>query len=46
MLLKNDSQPRNQWRSCRVVEVKNDDVSFLHKVKISAGQLDLNSKGR
>lgn len=46
VLLKEDNQPRNEWRLCRVVEVQTEDDGLVRKARISVGQPDLDTKGR
>ncbi len=45
VLLKDDQQPRNHWRLCRVIEVTVDDDGLVRKAKIAIGKSDLNNNG-
>ena len=45
VLLKEDNQPRNEWRLCRVVEVEiHDDLCVTQMYRV--GQPNIDNKGR
>ena len=46
VLLKEDSQPRNEWSLGRVVEVITDDDNLVRKVKVAVGQPNSDNKNR
>ena len=44
VLLKEDDEPRNRWRLCRVHEVKTDEDGLVRKAKVAIGQPYLDNK--